>query len=67
LKYHVAAGKVTAREVVARGEAKTLLGPKVEATIERGRLVVGGAKVEATDVAASNGLIHVIDSVLIPE
>ncbi len=67
LKYHVVAGRVSAREAAGRGQAKTLLGPKVSIGIERGRLVIGGAGVEATDVEAANGLIHVLDAVLIPE
>lgn len=66
LKYHVIPAKVSARQAVAAGEAKTLQGAKVEVKIAEGRLEIGGAKVVATDLAASNGIIHVIDSVLVP-
>ncbi len=66
LKYHVIPGRVTARQAVASGEAKTLQGARVEVKIADGRLEIGGARVAATDLAASNGIIHVIDSVLVP-
>ena len=66
LKYHVVPAKVTARQAVSLGEAKTLQGGKVEVKIADGRLEIGGAKVLATDINASNGIIHVIDTVLIP-
>ena len=67
LKFHVIPGRLTARQVVSAGKAKTLQGGSVSASIEEGRLVVGGAKVLATDIKADNGIIHAIDSVLIPE
>ena len=66
LKYHVVAGRVSARDAVTAGKAKTLQGSKVEATIAEGRLVIGGARVLATDLDGGNGLVHVIDTVLVP-
>jgi uncharacterized surface protein with fasciclin (FAS1) repeats len=66
LKYHVIPGSLTARQVVVAGQAKTLQGQTVEATIDEGRLVIAGAKVLATDLKAENGIVHTIDTVLIP-
>jgi len=66
LKYHVVPANITAKQAVTAGEAKTLQGSTVEAKIRDGRLEIGGAKVIATDIPAGNGIIHVIDSVLIP-
>ena len=67
LKLHVLPGKLTARQLIAAGKAKTLQGGSVVASIEDGRLTVNGAKVVATDVKADNGIIHAIDAVLLPE
>jgi uncharacterized surface protein with fasciclin (FAS1) repeats len=67
LKFHVIPGRLTATQVVSAGKAKTLQGGSVAVSIDEGRLVIGGAKVIATDIMADNGIIHVIDSVLIPE
>ena len=66
LKYHVVSGKVKASDVVKLKSAKTLLGKAV--TIEaKGGVKVNGAKVVKTDIECSNGVIHVIDTVLIPK
>ncbi len=67
LKFHVIPSRVSARQVVANGKAKTLQGGSVVASIEDGRIVLSGARVLATDLKADNGIIHVIDAVLIPE
>ena len=67
LKFHVIPGRLTARQVVSAGKAKTLQGGTVVASIEDGRLVVAGANVVATDLKADNGIIHVIDTVLTPQ
>ena len=66
LTYHVVAGKVTAAQVVKLKTADTVNGKAV--TIEAGKngVMVNDAKVSATDIWASNGVIHVIDTVLIP-
>jgi uncharacterized surface protein with fasciclin (FAS1) repeats len=66
LLYHVASGTVTASEVVKLESAETLNGQKVTINVDEG-VMVNGAKVIQTDVMASNGVIHVIDTVLIPE
>ena len=65
LKYHVVSGAVPASKVVKLKEAKTLGGKKV--TIKSGKAVyVNKSKVVKTDIRTSNGIIHVIDTVLIP-
>ena len=65
LTYHVVAGKVMAKDVKA-GKVKSVQGS--ELTIgTTGGVMVDGAKVTATDIVADNGVIHVIDSVVIPK
>ena len=64
LTYHVVAGKVMAADVKA-GPVKTVEGSNMTITTEGG-VMVDEAKVTATDIAASNGVIHVIDSVILP-
>ena len=66
LTYHVLSGKVTAEQAVAAGKAKTLQGGTVTVDIVDGRLTINQATVTKTDVAADNGIIHVIDRVLMP-
>ena len=66
LLYHVVKGKVTAKQVVKLRSAKTLNGQSVPIRVRGGKVTVGGAAVTATDVAASNGVVHVINKVLIP-
>jgi uncharacterized surface protein with fasciclin (FAS1) repeats len=69
LKYHVVSGKVTAKDVIKLEEAKTLQGAKVGIQMEDGTVMLQGktvASVTKTDIMASNGVIHVIDSVLMP-
>ena len=65
LTYHVVAGKVMAADVKA-GPAKSVEGDNITITIANGGVMVDKAKVVKTDIAASNGVIHVIDSVMIP-
>jgi transforming growth factor-beta-induced protein len=67
LLYHVVAGRVTAADVVKLDSAKTLEGSTVAIKVRAGSVYVDQAKVTTPDVAASNGVIHVIDSVLIPK
>jgi uncharacterized surface protein with fasciclin (FAS1) repeats len=67
LKYHVVAGKVSAKDAVAAGTAKTLQGESVTAAIVDGRLTINKSAVIKSDVAADNGVIHIIDTVLIPK
>lgn len=67
LKYHVVSGRVLARQAIGAGEAATLQGEKVEFAIDGGQLKVNDAAVVANDIIASNGVVHVIDTVLMPE
>jgi uncharacterized surface protein with fasciclin (FAS1) repeats len=66
LKNHVVAGKVMAADVKS-GNVKTLDGKKVEVMVENGKVGFGDAQVIATDINASNGVIHVIDTVVMPD
>ena len=66
LTYHVVPGRVMAAEVVKLNEAKTLNGKMLKVTVKGSTVMINDAKVTATDVAASNEVIHVIDSVLLP-
>ncbi|HSL65211.1 MAG TPA: fasciclin domain-containing protein [Gaiellaceae bacterium] len=66
LLYHVVKGKVTSKQVVKLRSAKTLNGKSLPIRVRAGKVTVGGARVTAVDVAASNGVIHVVDRVLIP-
>ena len=66
LTYHVVAGKVTADKVVKLSEAKTVNGEMVDIKVVDGKVQVNGATVVAADVMASNGVIHVIDEVILP-
>ncbi len=66
LTYHVVPGKVTAAEVVGLDEAKTVNGKMIDVQAEGGSVKVNDANVTAADVAASNGVIHVIDKVILP-
>jgi uncharacterized surface protein with fasciclin (FAS1) repeats len=65
LTYHVVAGKVTAADVVKLDSAKTVQGQSVKIDSSEG-VKVDGANVIKADVMASNGVIHVIDSVILP-
>jgi uncharacterized surface protein with fasciclin (FAS1) repeats len=65
LTYHVVAGKVMAKDVKA-GKVKTVQGGELTLATAGG-VTVDGAKVTATDIAADNGVIHVIDSVVMPK
>jgi uncharacterized surface protein with fasciclin (FAS1) repeats len=66
LTYHVVPGRVMAAEVVKLNEAKTLNGKMLKVTVKGSTVMINDAKVTATDVVASNEVIHVIDSVLLP-
>lgn len=67
LKYHVVAGQVTAKDVVKLTEAKTLQGSSAKIVAKDGKVTIDGATVTKTDIAASNGVIHVIDAVILPK
>ena len=66
LKYHVVSGEVMAADVVKLDSAETLQGKKLSITVDDGTVMVDEAKVTKTDIECSNGVIHVIDSVLLP-
>lgn len=66
LTYHVVSGRVYAREAVSAQRANTLQGGPIRVSIENGRLKINGAAVVNSDIEASNGVIHVIDSVILP-
>jgi uncharacterized surface protein with fasciclin (FAS1) repeats len=66
LTYHVVAGKVLAKDVVNLTSAQTVNGQSVEISVMDGKVMVDGATVVATDIEASNGVIHVIDKVILP-
>jgi uncharacterized surface protein with fasciclin (FAS1) repeats len=68
LLYHVVSGKVMATDVVKLTSAKTVLGQDVTIMVKDGKVYLnGGGQVIITDVPASNGIIHVIDTVLHPK
>lgn len=66
LTYHVVAGKVLAADVVKLKEAKTVNGASAKIMVNGGKVMVDGANVVKTDIIASNGVIHVIDAVIMP-
>ncbi len=66
LTYHVVSGAVTADQVVKLKSAKTVNGKDVAIMVMNGKVMVGNAHVVTTDIKASNGVIHVIDTVLLP-
>ena len=67
LTYHVVAGKVTAAQVMKMDSAKTVQGQTVKIAAANGTVKVNGANVVKADVPASNGVIHVIDTVIMPK
>ncbi|MBT8084024.1 MAG: fasciclin domain-containing protein [Woeseia sp.] len=66
LTYHVVPGKVLAADVVKLDKAKTVNGADVSIKVAEGGVNVDNAKVVKTDIDASNGVIHVIDAVILP-
>ena len=66
LLYHVVSGKVLAADVVSLTSATTVQGSDVTITVDGGSVMVDGANVTSTDIEASNGVIHVIDAVILP-
>ena len=67
LTYHVVAGNVMAADVVKLKSAKTVQGSSVKIDASNGKVKVDSANVVKTDIAATNGVIHVIDTVLMPK
>ena len=66
LKYHVVSGKVLAKDVVGLKSAKTVQGQEIKINVAGGKVMLNDSKVVKTDIVTSNGVIHVIDSVLLP-
>ena len=67
LTYHVVPGKVMAADVVKISEAKTVNGQSLTIGVKDGTVKVDSAKVVTTDIECSNGVIHVIDAVVLPK
>jgi uncharacterized surface protein with fasciclin (FAS1) repeats len=67
LTYHVVPGKVMAADVVKLQSAKAVSGDTIPVRVHDGAVHIDNAKVTTTDVAAANGVIHVIDAVILPE
>ena len=66
LTYHVVPGKVAAKDVVKLSEATTVNGADVAIAVDGSTVTVDNATVIATDIETSNGIIHVIDTVILP-
>jgi transforming growth factor-beta-induced protein len=66
LLYHVVSGSVMAADVTALTSATTVLGKDVAVKVDMGNVYINESKVIITDIATSNGVIHVIDAVLLP-
>ena len=66
LTYHVVPGSVMAADVVKLDSAKTVQGGEVAIEVDGGNVMINGAKVLKTDIKCKNGVIHVIDSVILP-
>ena len=66
LKFHVVPGRVFSNDVLSKKELKTVQGGMLTAAVKNGAATINGAGLVATDIDASNGVIHVIDSVMLP-
>ena len=66
LTYHVTPGKLGAAQVLANAELSTVNGKKSKITLVNGRPFINGAAIKITDIETSNGVIHVIDTVMLP-
>jgi uncharacterized surface protein with fasciclin (FAS1) repeats len=67
LTYHVVSGKVMSTDVVNMDSATTVNGQKITITVKDGTVMINNAKVIKADIECSNGVIHVIDTVLLPK
>jgi len=67
LTYHVVPGKVMAKDVVNLSSATTVNGQDIEIKAWDGKVMIDGATVTSTDIEATNGVIHVIDRVILPD
>lgn len=66
LTYHVVPGMVSSEEVVKLNSAKSVEGSEISITVKDGKVMANNATVVTTDIKASNGIIHVIDAVILP-
>jgi uncharacterized surface protein with fasciclin (FAS1) repeats len=66
LTYHVVPGAVKAEQVTKLDEAKTVNGAMVKVSTDHGKVMINNANVVKADIPASNGVIHVIDTVILP-
>lgn len=66
LTYHVVSGKVMASDVMTLQSARAVSGDAISIVTRNGGVTVGNARVVKTDIVASNGVIHVIDAVMLP-
>jgi transforming growth factor-beta-induced protein len=67
LTYHVVPGKLMASDVVSMNGAKTVNGEDLKITTDMGKVMIDNAQVTQTDIQCSNGIIHVIDTVIMPQ
>ncbi len=67
LLYHVVSGKVMAADVVKIKSAKTVQGSSAKVTVKGDKVMIDNASVVKTDIACTNGVIHVIDTVIMPK
>ena len=67
LTYHVVSGRVMAKDVMTMKEAKTVNGQSVMVSMEADTVIIDNAKVVNADIECSNGVIHVIDTVILPK
>ena len=67
LTYHVVPGKIMAQEVMNMGHASTVQGQSVDIRVESNKVFVDAAQILTTDIKASNGIIHAIDTVIAPD
>ena len=67
LTYHVVAGKAMAADLTDGQELTTVQGAKLKVSIKNGKVMINGANVVSADIPASNGVIHVIDKVMMPK
>jgi uncharacterized surface protein with fasciclin (FAS1) repeats len=66
LTYHVVPGRVTAADVIKLQQAKTVNGKTLSVSAKGSSVMINNANVTRTDIAASNGVIHVVDTVILP-
>ncbi len=67
LTYHVVAGKVMAADVMKMNSAKAVSGDAITIAAHNGAVMADSSRVVKTDIAATNGVIHVIDTVMMPK